>query len=109
MYDVTTPGGPETPFLKDMILEVPSALATDVYRLGTATVRLLASLPFGIYRLSSTTVGPLVSVARRVQNWSHDTPSTSEQRYVREATTLDLRCISWMLQTSLDKTVTYQP
>jgi len=89
------------PFLNDMILEVPGALAADAYHLWATMVRLLASFPPGVYRLSSTIVTPLVSVVRWVHNWSHGL----EQGSVQQATTLDLRCISWMLQTSLDKAV----
>ena len=93
------------PFLKDMILEVPSALVTDGYNFGTAIFRLLAAFPSRLYRLCSTIVAPLVSVARWMYGLSHGVHSTSEQRSVQQATTLDLRCISWMLQTSLDKSV----
>jgi len=90
-----------TPFLKDMILEVPGALATDAYNLGVGMVR----LPLGVYHFSSTIVAPLVSVACKAYDSSHGVPTTPEQRSPQQATILDLRCISWMLQTSLDKAV----
>jgi len=89
------------PFLKDMLLEVPGALATDAYNLWAAIIR----LPLGVYRFSSTIVVPLVSVARKAYNSSRGVPTTPEQRSPQQATILDLRCISWMLQTSLDKAV----
>ena len=78
-------------FLKDIALEIPRALAIDIYHLGRATVR-LSSIP-------------VVSLARRGHVRSHGVPPTLGQELDQQTDVLDLRCISWMLQTSLDKTV----
>ena len=71
------------PFLKDMVREFPRTLAIDVYHLGRAMTR------------------PLVAFIRRV----HGAFSTPEQGSDLQVAMLDLRCISWMLQTSLDKVI----
>ena len=77
------PRGNTIPFLKDMGREFPRALAIDVYHLGRAIIR------------------PFVAFIRRVRGVS----STLEQGLDHKTTVLDLRCISWMLQISLDKTI----
>ena len=91
------------PFLKDMALEIPRALAIDVYHLGRATTWPLVAFPAGAYHLCSTIVRSLVVFVRRACNWSHNTPATTKQGSDQRAIVLDLRCISWILQTSLDK------
>ena len=85
-------------FLKDMVLGVPRAFAFDM-------ITLLVALPVRVYRLSSVMVVILVSLARRVRGWLRGAPSPPEQVMDLDATALDFRCISWMLQTSLDKTI----
>jgi hypothetical protein len=62
----------------------------------------------GAYLLGRALLRSLVALGRTVYRWFVDTPST--QTYDldgldRRTITLDLRCISWMLQTSLDRTV----
>ena len=94
-----------TPFLKDMALEVPRALAIDIYRFGRAMTRLLVALPIGASRLVPTAVVPLVSLARRVRDRLRGPSPTLERGLDWETTALDLRCILWMLQTSLDRAV----
>jgi len=86
------------PFLKDMIFEVPRALVIDVYYLVRAMGWILASVGIGAYHFCSTTAILLVSQL-------HGLFSTPEQSVDMQLTALDLRCILWMLQTSLDKTV----
>jgi hypothetical protein len=68
-------------------------------------VRTLSTLPAGVHRLGSALVRLSVSLAFRVRNRLHGTSSTPEQRSDQQAIVLDSRCISWMVQTSLDKTV----
>ena len=59
------------PFFWDLILELPPALATDIYHLGRAAVQMLPTL----------------------------------RTLSQQMTLLDFRCISWTLQTSLDKPI----
>ena len=94
-------------FLKNTVLKIPRALASDVHRLGRAMIRALASFPAGVYHLSPTIAGLFIGFARRVNNRLHGTSSapSPEQGLDRQTTVLDLRCISWMLQISLDKAV----
>ena len=83
------------PFLKDMVLEVPCAITIDAYHLGKVMVW---SPSVGVYHLASPFFISLVS-------HFHNTSATSEQEPDLQLTVLDLRCILWMLQTSLDKDV----
>ena len=62
------------------------ALATDAPRLGRAVLR------------------SLVVSAREARSWFRTSP-VLEQAPDYQATALDFRCISWILQTSLDKTL----
>ena len=62
----------------------------------------------GAYLLGRALLRSPVALGRTVYRWFVDTPSA--QTYDldgldRRTITLDLRCISWMLQTSLDRTV----
>ena len=86
--------GKIVPFLKDMVVEVPLALAFDFYCLGKAIV-----WPpiVGVYHLGSKVAVLLVSRLR-------GSSPALEQGVDQQPVMLDLRCISWMLQTSLDKT-----
>ena len=67
--------------------KLPSALASDAFHLWRAMVH------------------PLVAFARRAYTQFLGTPSTPAYRLDRQTTILDIRCISWMIQTSLDKAV----
>ena len=71
-------------FFRDLASELPPAFTADVRRLGQAMVSTLRPLPVGPYHL-------VCRVRNRLLN--HQTP------------TLGFRCISWILQTSLDKPV----
>ena len=64
------------------------AFAFDVFQLGQGIFRLL-----------------IVSPARGVRSWLFRTSPVSEQALDYQETKLDLRCISWTLRTSLDKTI----
>ena len=92
-------------FLNDMVLEIPRALVIDTYHLGRVITRPLVAFPLGVYRLGSSMVVSLVSFGRAVRGVLHGTPHTPEQGPDQQTTELDVRCISWMLQTSLDKAV----
>ena len=91
-------------FLKDMILEIPRALVIDTYRLARTTVRTPVAFLTGVYH-GSTIVGLSVGFILRVRNLSNSTPSTPGWGLDHQTTALDVRCISWMIQTSLDKAV----
>jgi hypothetical protein len=93
------------PFLKDMVLGIPRGLVIDAYHFGRAMVRTLSTFPARAHRLGSAIVRSLVSLTCRVRNGLHGTSSTPEQILDQQAIVLDSRCISWMVQTSLDKAV----
>jgi len=80
-------------FLKGIVLEVPLALAFDVYCLGKAIV-----WPpiVGVYHLGSKVAVLLVSRP-------HGSSPAPEHGVDWQPVMLDLKCISWILQTSLDK------
>ena len=105
VYRPWRPGGQIKSFLKDMVLEFPRALVIDIYRLGRVMIRTLAALPAGAYRLGSTVAGLFASYVRRARNQPHGTPPTPEHELDQQMAVSDFRCISWMLQTSLDKAV----
>ena len=67
--------------------KLPGALASDALHLWRAMIQ------------------PLVAFARRAYTRFLSTPSTPAHRLDRRTTILDIRCISWMIQTSLDKAV----
>jgi len=98
-------GGKIMPFLKDIVLEIPRALAIDSYHLWRVMVRPLAALPVGVYRLGSKIFAPLVSLGHRVHSRLHGSSPTPGQGLDEQMTVLDLRCVSWMVRTSSDKYV----
>ena len=57
-------------------------------------------MAFDAYALVQAMVRAFVAIVRRVYNWFRGTCGSDLQ-----TTALDLRCISWMLQTSLDKAI----
>ena len=77
------------PFFGRLVLKVPLGLAVDFYHLGPATMRELIALPFEAYHLANSWLYSMHSFLKRLLD-QHTTPS-------------DFRCISWTLQTSLDK------
>jgi len=96
------------PFLKDMVPEIPCGLAVDVYRLGRVITCQLGTFVIGIYHLSSKVIGVYHLSSKRVISLISQlccSPSTLERGLDQQLTVLDLRCVSWMLQTSLDKAV----
>ena len=82
------------PFLKDMVVELPRALAIDVYHLGRVMIRSLITSGSAIIWL-------FTGFVRRAYN----TSPTLQQALDQQTIELDLRCILWMLRTSLDKAV----
>ena len=72
---------------------IPILLAVDIYHLGRAAVGALLDLPIEAYCL-----------LHRVYTWLHGIYS-SLWGFDQQTARLDLRCILWTLQTSLDKLV----
>ena len=85
------PRGGVAPFLGYMALCIPCGVLVDIYCLGKGVTLQLAIL--------------LVSLGCRVHNWLCNTTPTSEQELDQQTAMLELRCILWMLRTSLDKNV----
>ena len=83
-----------TPFFGKLFLKVPLGFAIDVYHLGRAVIRMLSPLPLGAYLL-----------VRRANRRLCNMYSTSLQRFGQQISPSGLRCISWTLQTSLDKSI----
>ena len=67
------------PFLRDLIIKLPRGFAVDVYRLGQAVIRVLFVLVRSMHSALKRRLGQRASP--------------------------DFRCVSWTLQTSLDKPV----
>jgi hypothetical protein len=82
------------PFLRDLIPEVPPECAIDIYRLGRAAIRALPGLPVGVYR-----------VVRSANSWLFGMYFALRQRFGQPTIPSHLQCISWTLQTSLDKPI----
>ena len=87
-------GGKIGPFLKDMVLEFPRALAIDAYHLGRATIGPLVA-----------PASPIIWLFTGFARMAYNTSPTLQQALDQQAIELDLRCILWMLRTSLDKAV----
>jgi hypothetical protein len=93
-YRPFSPGGNFAGFLRNLVDEIPPALATDARRFVQAVTRSLYA-PFAItYRL-----------VHRVHNRLRGMPPTPEQRSEHQPTVLDFRCTSWTLRTSLERPV----
>jgi len=72
-------------FFGDLVVELPPALVADGSHLGRAMVQ------------------PLVTFAHEVCTWLSGTPHTPADGLDQQTTLLDLDCISWILQASLDR------
>ena len=66
---------------------------------------LLAAFAIDALRFGRATFRPLVISARRAYHWLSGTSPTPDKAFDYQATKSDFRCISWMLRTSLDKTI----
>ena len=91
------------PFCKSMARQFPRALAADVLHIGRVVIHLLIAPPVGAYRLGAAIIRSSVGSARRVHDRLRRGSSTPGQGLDQQTTVLDLRCISWVLRTSLDK------
>ena len=78
-------------FLEGIVHELPRALAIDVCHLGQAMIWSLVAFDLAM-------IGSSVGFARRIS-------STPEEGLDQQTTVLDLKCISWMFQTSPGKSV----
>jgi hypothetical protein len=79
------PRGEIRGFLRDVLDELPPALASDGVHLGQAIIQ------------------PLVALVHQVYTWLPGAPSIPTHQVDWQTTSLDLHCTSWILQTSLDK------
>ena len=93
-YHPWWPVGNVVPFFKDIVSGTPGAFANDCYHLRQSVIRTLVAFP--------TRVGRLV---RRVYRRFYDPLPNAERRLTQKTIALELRCISWILQTSLDKAI----
>jgi hypothetical protein len=92
--DPLQPGSETIRCLSGLVLGIPRGFAIDVYHLGRAAIRLVFALPIGTYRLVRSAITKL-----------HAMYSAFKQKSGQRMTSSHLRCVSWMLQTSLDKPV----
>ena len=77
-----------------LVSRVPITLAIDLYYLGWDAVRALSALPVGTYHFFC-----------RTYTWLQDVYLSLLRRFDQGTAVSDLRCISWTLQTSLEKLV----
>ena len=89
-------GGNVGQFFVDMVLGIPLALVVDIYNLVGAMIWELVAFLAGVYYLGS-------KIVRSLFGFIHSTPFTPERGPNQQTAVLDLSCISWMIQTSLDK------
>jgi len=73
--------------LSKYILCLPFSLACDAYRLTRAAVK------------------AVIALARRVHSWIRSTRSAQARTLNQRAAVLDSQCVSWILQTSLEKDI----
>ena len=81
--------GNTTDFLRDLVSQVPPAIATDARRLWRA-LQTIALLPTRLFR---------------AHNRTRDTDPTQELQSTPQTAVLDLRCISWTINTSFNNDV----
>jgi hypothetical protein len=89
-------------FLVNMVFWIPCGLIIDTCFLGGLV---LVAFLAAAYPLGSAIVRLSVSLARWAYNRLHGASSTLQRRSDQQMIMLDLRCILWMVQTSLDKAV----
>ena len=81
-------------FLGNLVLGVSLSFLIDIYRLGRVAIQASSTLPSGAFR-----------IGRREYTRLRGTYSSLWRRLDQQAPALNLRCISWTLQTSLDKPI----
>ena len=79
------------PFLRDLASHIPPAFVADVHHLARVAIRTLRTLTAGAYHL-------VRGVYHRLRGMH-----SLERGLDRQTAALNVRCISWTLQTSLDK------
>jgi hypothetical protein len=92
-----------------VLVALPISLVIDVCLLGGVMQLLLIGFGktacHGLLAALFLAVSSSVTFGRAVHRWFMGTISIQAHGLDRQTITLDLRCISWMLQTSLDKAV----
>ena len=91
--------------LVGILVVLPVTLVADVCLLGGAMYPVLIGPVYALLLAPLVAVHCLRVFGRVVYRWFVGTFSTQTHGLDQQAITLDLRCISWMLQTSLDKAV----
>ena len=79
------------PFIRDLVLEVPRGFAVDIYHIGRAAIQ----APFA----------PLIGAYQLARGADSQVYSTWKQWFHQQTTPPSFPCISWTLQTSLDKPI----
>ena len=82
------------PFTKDLVVGIPVVFVNDANHLGQFVIQMLESIPGGARRL-----------VRWISLHVYHPSNSSEWRSDLKRMVLDLRCISWILRTSLDKDI----
>ena len=90
--------------LTRVVLGVERKCGTIIFLLILPPV-VLAAIATNAFLAGRTMFRSLVVSAREVRSWSVWARPVPEQALDYQATALDFRCISWILRTSLDKTV----
>ena len=89
------------------LLFIPILLALDSFFLGRAILRWLAHFGKAVYRWLQRTFGKvrwlLVTFGKSAYHWFTHLPQ--EHGLYQHTVALDLQCVSWILQTSLDKLI----
>ena len=79
------------PFIRDLVLKVSRGFAIDVYHIGRAAIQVFLAPLIGTYHLARGADSSFYSTLNR---W-----------FRQQTTPPNFRCISWTLQTSLDKKI----
>ena len=79
------------PFIRDLILEIPRGFAIDVYHTGRPAIQVFRVPLIGTYNLARGADNPFYS--------------SLKQWFRQQTIPSNFRCISWTLQTSLDKPI----
>ena len=79
--------------------------ATSIIRILVYPLMLLAAFAWDAFRVGRAMFRSLAASAHKARGWLFGSSSIPEQALDSRPATLDFRCISWMLRTSLDKSI----
>jgi len=93
-------------FLHSMSLEYWSDITKDTVAKTLAyPLALFIAFTLDAFRLGKATFRALIALVRRARDRPSGTSPVPDRPFDTQATKLDLRCILWMLRTSLDKSI----